>query len=46
MKLLNFVTTTARTRKSAERKAAVEQRRECYKAANWEEYKEIVSNMF
>lgn len=42
VKLLNFVTTTARKRRDGERKEAITQRREAYKAANWEGYRDIV----
>ena len=46
IKLLNFVTTTSRKRREGDRATALEQRRECYKASNWDEYKSIVSDQF
>ena len=46
IKLLNFVTTTARKRREEDRKSALEQRREFYKSEQWDEYKSIVSDQF
>ena len=43
VELLNFVTTTGRKRRESERNAAIDARREAYKANNWEEYREIVA---
>ena len=46
IKLLNFVTTTARKRREGERNAAIEQRRECYKNKDWDTYREIIQSQF
>lgn len=46
LKLLNFVTTTARKRRQGDRDAAIAQRREAYKAENWDEYRDIIKDQF
>ena len=46
VKLLNFVTQTARKRRAGEKATAMTQRREAYKSENWAEYREIVREQF
>lgn len=46
LKLLNFITTNGRKRRDAERKEALDERRECYKSKNWDRYRAIVQEQF
>ena len=46
VKLLNFMTTSAKKRRTAEREAALNQRREHYKTENWDAYRELVQEQF
>ena len=45
-KLLNFTTITARKRNETERKQLIEQRRSCYKAEQWNDYRDLVQQIF
>lgn len=45
-KLLNFTTVTARKRNEEERKQLIEQRRACYKNEQWNDYRDIVQQIF
>ena len=46
VELLNFVTTTGRSRRAGERKTALDNRRAAYEGKHWEEYREIVATQF
>ena len=45
-KLLNFVTTSGRKRREADRKEALDARRTAFKADNWDDYRDIVRDQF
>jgi len=45
-KLLNFTTVTARKRSEGERNKLLEQRRECFKNEQWNDYRDLVEQIF
>ena len=46
IRLLNFMALQSKLRRADDREAAIVQRREVFKAENWDEYRNIVKSQF